>query len=330
MLLCLLFGLLCARVGSQSIDVVGISWDIDGAAPGAVYSFSPNGTSEELAPFRDNLRTLDSVVDDAGTLHLVVLGCTLVPFHVANKSFGAPVHVDCARCVAGCCFEEWHYMGDGTAAALAVGWRGSDGASSGMVFGNFIVSIELATGTVREIMPFALCSVISAASAYSRSTYTLWAWLGCDTSSEAASLIAFDIAAPSMYSRNQTWVSSAKFALAPLLPTRGGGALLGLLDGVGWVRIEKGGLKQNMTAPLPGIAEDHTALLMRTAATDNVGALSEQQAQRLVASVVVFNGKFVPPRRQISFDVDSGELLSSVPIDFGVRELHAIAMAAAK
>ena len=298
----LLCGLFCPSVTQG--EVLGISWDIDGKMSGGVFVFAANGTAQELAPFQNNLRTLDSVVDESGTLHFVVSGSSLVPFHAANRSFGIPVHLDCSRCDAGCCFEEWHFLGDGHAATLALGWRRLDGAVT-----NALVSVDLATGVPREIMPFdTRCAVISAASAFSRRSNTLWAWLGCNAASQAASLIAFDVAAPSATkSRNETWLTTNKFAVAPLLPTADGRALLGLQDGGGWVRIERTGVTRNVTAPLPGISEDHTALLEGT-----------------VASVVMFNFAQTPSRHRISFDTDSGELLSSVPIAFGVRELHAV------
>jgi hypothetical protein len=304
-------------------EVVGISWDIDGKMAGGVFAFAPNGTAQELAPFSNNLRTLDSVADDdAGTLHLVVMGASLVPFHVANRSFGAPVRVDCSRCDAGCCFEEWHFLGGGQAVALALGWRSSGQPSDGAIT-NAVVSVDLATGVPREIMPFDVhCAVISAASTYSRRSQTLWAWLGCDVSSQAASLVAFDVAAPpsTTTSTNATWLTTAKFPVAPLLPTADGRGLLGLQSGVGWVRIARSGVTRNVTAPLPGIAEDHTALLVRTPAAAAVAAAASAPAS--VVSVVVYDYDQAPPRRQVSYDADSGELLSSVPLAFGVRELH--------
>ena len=341
--LVLLAGTLTSLAGNQ---LLGISWDIDGLAPGGVFEFARNGSAAELAPFKDNLRTLDSVSDDAGTLHLVVSGCTLAPFLPRSGGgggggggrFGTPVRVDASRCDAGCCFEEWHYSGGGSAVALALGWRAPNGTIT-----NAVVSIDLRTGAATEVVAFdAACAVVSDASAYSRTSSTLWAWLACDSSSRNASIIAFDVAARAV--RHEAWLER-EFAIAPLLPTPDGKALLGLESGVGWVLIEQGGgggaAPRNVTAPLPGIAEDHTALLTHTAAAAAAAAPlpppsavvappaaaagHPAQQRTTLVSVVVYNSDFTPtPRRLLTHDIATGQQVSSADIHFGVRELHLI------
>jgi hypothetical protein len=191
-------------------EVLGISWDIDpNPPPSGVYEFAANGSARELAPFSDTLQTLDSVYDeDTETLHLVVGGSTLMPFHASNRSFSAAVDLDCSGCDESCCFGEWFYAGAGKALTLALGWRSPPSGT----FTNAVLSVDLSTGNVQEVVPFDNeCAVITAASAYSRKSSTLWAWLSCN--SRNASIVEFDIA--HRVKRNDTWLDR-EFAVSPV------------------------------------------------------------------------------------------------------------------